>query len=92
MKIKFIKVADNSGTRRKADLLAIARSKVSDFERPGLVVGVYFEDDYVRNGCRPRELFYYKVRDIRLDNPRNNMHIITLKKCHSTKSNSRGVK
>ena len=77
-----IKVADNSGCRRKQPQINIWRNNIEGME-PGSLVTVYFYDDYTVNRCRTSKPHAYQVVGYKFDDEyakQRNRHTVTLRK------------
>ena len=64
MKVKKWKVVDNSGARRRGRKLKLTHRRNDGDVKPGEIVLIDFDDEYIRNGCSPKVRKEYRVEKI----------------------------
>ena len=90
--MKRIKVADNSGTRRRQEMLHIWRNDITGME-PGSTVEVWFDDDYTRNGCRKQTFGKYVVEGIKFEDEyaeKRGRHTVALRRIEVGEKEAKG--
>ena len=87
-KAKVIRIADNSGLRRRQSVMRIWRNDITGME-PGSCVAIRFVDEYTRNGAHAGRVRYYIVDGIAFDDDyaaQRGRHTVTLRKAEGGKA------